>query len=126
MLSYDMMALYSKVDHGQRLSNREMSQLISYYQMVIDNAQNNGEAFLPYVISCMGWAFELSSALSNARENGGDFEAVALASPRPSSSYSYPFDDWPIMQNIFVAAYAEWTKLGKISRDEIRRSLKKN
>jgi hypothetical protein len=122
-LAHDMIGFYSNADRGAGITNGETSRLIADYQISIDQAKNNGEAFIPYVASCMGWAVDLGSALASANESGRSFEAVARASARPSINKQYPFDDWPMMQDIFYAAYAEWVDMGKVTTNDIRRSL---
>ena len=35
----------------------------------------------------------------------------------------YPFDDWPMMQDVFYDAYAEWVDMGKVAANDAERSL---
>lgn len=123
LLAYDMISFYSNADRGRGITNGEKSRLIADYQISIDQARSNGEAFIPYVASCMGWAVDLGSELASANDSGRSFEAVARASARPSMENNYPFDDWPLMQDIFYAAYAEWVDMGKVTTNDLRRSL---
>lgn len=122
-LAYDMVSFYSNADRGAGITNGETSRLISEYQISIDQAKSNGEAFIPYVASCMGWAVDLGTGLASANESGRSPEAVARASARPYIQKQYPFEDWPMMQEIFYAAYAEWVGMGKVTTNDIRRSL---
>jgi hypothetical protein len=118
-----MISLYSNADRGRGITNGETSRLISDYQISIDQAKSNGEAFIPYIASCMGWAVELGSALASANESGRGLEAVARASARPSIEKQYPYDDWSMMQEIFYTAHAEWVDMGKVTTNDLRRSL---
>ena len=120
-LAYAMTVFYSDADRDRRLTITETSFLISEYQISIDHAESNGEAFIPYVASCMGWAVDLEAAMAGA--NAPSFEVVAGASARPNMEKQYPFDDWPMMQDVFYDAYAEWVDMGKVAANDAERSL---
>jgi hypothetical protein len=122
-LAYTMTVFYSDADRDLGLTIAEASFLISEYQISIDHAEGNGEAFIPYVASCMGWAADLESAMASANANGRNFEVIAGASARPNMEKHYPFNDWPMMQDIFYDAYAEWVDMGKIAANDAERSL---
>ena len=122
-LAYAMTIFYSDADRDRGLTIAETSFLISEYQISIDHAEGNGEAFIPYVASCMGWAADLESAMASANANGRNFEVIAGASARPNMEKQYPFDDWPMMQDVFYDAYAEWVAMGKVAANDAERSL---
>lgn len=120
-LAYTMTIFYSDADRDRRLTTAETSFLISEYQISIDHAEGNGEAFIPYVASCMGWAVDLEAAMAST--NAPSFEVIAGASARPNMEKQYPFDDWPMMQDVFHDAYAEWVNMGKVAANDAERSL---
>jgi hypothetical protein len=122
-LAYAMTVFYSDADRDRGLTIAEASLLISEYQNSIDHAEGNGAAFIPYVASCMGWAVDLEAAMASAKAGVPSFEVVAGASARPNMEKQYPFDDWPVMKDIFYDAYAEWVDMGKIAANDAERSL---
>jgi hypothetical protein len=52
-LAYAMTVFYSDADRERGLTITETSFLISEYQISIDHAEGNGEAFIPYVASVL-------------------------------------------------------------------------
>ena len=62
-------------------------------------------------------------AAAMASANAPSFEVVAGASARPNMEKQYPFDDWPMMQDVFYDAYAEWVDMGKVAVNDGERSL---
>lgn len=124
MLSYDMIGAYARYDRNEtNWTNGDTRKLISFYRTEIDHSAANGLAFVPYVKSCTGWTNKVGIHLGESLAAGLSVDEAVSSSPRPSTDYGYPFEDWVGMQEIFSAAYSQWEAMGKISSDNIYNAL---
>lgn len=126
MISFDMVGFYGKEEMGS-ITNGQTGGLVNQAQRSIDSESTDGEGFKPYVASCMGWTFRLVPYISEA--TGGDTnpsQSVLRSAPRPSSQYSYPFEDWASMEGIFEAAYYIWTDMGKPTPEDLKNDIYEN
>ena len=123
LFSYDLMGLYADSLRNQSMTNGEMSELITDYQLQLDSSASNGAAFVPLVASCTGWLFKVGTKLNQASPSSDNIRNVLLSASKPSSSHEYPHPDWPKMKELFSLSHSLWTDMGKITPRDVRKAL---
>ena len=122
LFSYDLMGLYSEIYRNKNMTNGQISELITDFQLSLDAGSNDGSAFLPYVKSCTGWLFKLGTLMNGADRD--DIKTILASAPTPNLSFRYPHSDWLAMQNLFFVSYEIWADMGKITPRDIRDAIK--
>ena len=123
LFSVDLTGLYSKSLRNRSMTNGQVSELITYYQLELDALSSDGSAFLPYVRSCMGWLATVGTVLNDADLDRSNIRKLLISAPTPSMSFEYPHSDWPTMQNLFLKSYEIWGEMGKLTPRDYRKAL---
>lgn len=123
LFSADLMGLYSESLRNSTMTNGEISELATEYQLQLDSQSSDGSSFLPYVQSCMGWLHEVGIIINEAGSNNANVREILISAPKPSLNYEYPHPDWIAMEELFFQSYQIWVEMDKITPRDIRKAL---